>query len=52
MIHSVHHCEISTLNAEFNNEAFVTYTKEILYTEVKMYIICDRILENRPYCHA
>ena len=39
MIHSHHHYDTFTLNTEFNKEAFATYRKQILHTEVKIYTV-------------
>ena len=39
MIRSDHLYEVSTLNAEFNKEAFATYRIRLLHAEVKIYTI-------------
>ena len=39
MIQLHHHYDTSTLIAEFNKEAFVTYRIQILHAEVKIHAI-------------
>ena len=46
MMNHLDHCyEIYTLIAEFNEETFVTYRKQILHTEIKIYTSrCSRFI--------
>ena len=39
MLYSDHHYEFFTVNREINKEAFATYRKQILHTEVDIYTI-------------